>query len=122
MLKSPHHITIRNYMDKDADKIAKIDFMSMLAYHFNGDYEPENIFCAVESEDHIYGVVHIVPDSTWSVIENNNMSADYVHKLNLDISLNEELTSSENIQADLLICLLKRAKELREKYPEKKSE
>ncbi|WP_232426167.1 GNAT family N-acetyltransferase [Cytobacillus praedii] len=54
------------------------------------------------------------------MIENNNMPADYVHKLNLDISLNEELTSSENIQADLLICLLKRAKELREKYPEKK--
>ncbi|WP_419392803.1 hypothetical protein [Cytobacillus praedii] len=63
-----------------------------------------------------------MPDPTWSVIENNNMPADYVHKLNLDISLNEELTSSENIQADLLICLLKRAKELREKYSEKKSE
>ncbi len=34
MLKSPHHITIRNYIDKDADKIAEIDFMSMLVLSF----------------------------------------------------------------------------------------
>ena len=31
---SPHHITIRNYIDKDADKIAEIDFMSMLVLSF----------------------------------------------------------------------------------------
>nr|WP_259545078.1 GNAT family N-acetyltransferase [Heyndrickxia oleronia] len=111
---------IRNYKDKDADKIAEFDFMSMLAYRYNGDYELENIFCAVDSEENIYGVGHIVPDQTWLVIDNINKPSDFEHKLNLDISINEEIESPQSIQADLLTCLLKRAKELREKYPEKK--
>ncbi|WP_421385212.1 GNAT family N-acetyltransferase [Bacillus salacetis] len=111
--------SIRNYKDADADKIAEFDFMAMLAYRYNGDYEPQNIFCAVDGEDNIVAAGHIVPDPTWLVIDKNIKPSDFVCKLNLDISLNEDLSPPEIILEDLFKCLLKRAKELRKQYPEK---
>jgi ribosomal protein S18 acetylase RimI-like enzyme len=112
--------TIRNYQDQDADKIAAFDFMAMLAYRYNGDYEPQNIFCAVDGEDQIYGVGHIVPDQTWFGIEQEAKPAEFVYKLNLDISINDEMNPQENVLDDLLECLLMKAKELRGQYPDKK--
>ena len=117
-LSNPY--TIRNYQDKDAVKIAEFDVGLMFAYRYNRDYEDQNIFCAVDSENNIFGVGHIVPDQTWLVIEHNNKPSDFVYQLNVDISLNEELTPSEHVYDDLFKCLLNRAKELRAAYPEKK--
>jgi ribosomal protein S18 acetylase RimI-like enzyme len=111
---------IRNYQDQDADRIADFDFMAMLSYRYNGDYEPQNIFCAVDADGQIIGAGHIVPDQTWFVIEQEDKPTDFVYKLNLDISINEDLTPPENVPQDLLECLLTRAKEIRGQYPDKK--
>ncbi|WP_456276756.1 GNAT family N-acetyltransferase [Bacillus sp. AK128] len=112
--------TIRNYQEMDAEEIGQFDFMGMLAYKYNRDYEPSNIFCAVNSEGHILGVGHLVPDQTWFLLVKNNDPSDFVYKLTMDISLNFNQPSSENVLEELFAHLLTRAKELRAKYPDKK--
>jgi ribosomal protein S18 acetylase RimI-like enzyme len=120
MPKTPiNSYTIRNYTDKDADKIAEFNFLSMLAYRYNRDYVPNNIFCAVDSEDNIYGIGHLEPDQTWLFIEKNNKPSNFVYKLNLDISLNPNFNCPVELQDELFSSLLKRANELRNKYPDK---
>lgn len=111
---------IRNYKDEDAEQISEIDFLSMLAYRYNRDYVKENIFCAVDPKGNILGFAHLVPDQTWSVIDNTNMPSDFEYKLNVDVSINEELPTPENCLDDLLECLIKRAIEIRKQYPNKK--
>ncbi|WP_208559240.1 GNAT family N-acetyltransferase [Marinilactibacillus kalidii] len=117
--KSIHPYTVRNYSDKDADKIAEFNFLSMLAYRYNADYTPENIFCAVDSDDHLYGVGHLAPDETWLVIEENNKPACFVYKLALDISLNPHFNYTVEVQDALFSSLLKRANELKSHYSDK---
>ncbi|RIW34643.1 GNAT family N-acetyltransferase [Bacillus salacetis] len=107
---------IRNYRDPDADQISNIDFITMLAYRYNGDYEPRNIFCAVDSEGTILGVGHIVPDPAWLAIEAGGKSDDFVYKLKLDIFLNEEISVPESLPHDLYDHLLSRAKDLRARH------
>jgi GNAT superfamily N-acetyltransferase len=115
-----HSYMIRNYQDKDADQIAAIDVMAMLAYRYNGDYIPDNIFCAVNEEGEILGFGHIVPDATWFVIEDDSRPADFVHKLNVDITLNEDLNPPEKLRNELWTFIVNRAIEYRGRYPEKR--
>lgn len=115
-----HSYTIRNYHDKDADQIAGVDFMAMLAYRYNDDYISENIFCAVNAEGGILGFAHIVPDSTWFLIEDGSRPADFLYKLNVDITLNEDLNPPEHVQDELWAGILNRAIEYRGRYPEKR--
>lgn len=110
---------IRNYKDDDADKIAKFDFLSMLAYRYNKDYVPANIFCAVDSEDNIYGVGHLEFDRTLIANDKNNKPSNFVYILNLDISLNPNFEYPIELQDELLTSLLQRAWEVRSQYLDK---
>ncbi|MGM7684515.1 GNAT family N-acetyltransferase [Cytobacillus sp. Hm23] len=114
------NIIIRNYVDEDADKIAQFNFVLMLSYRYNGDFEPNNIFCAADSKGNIYGVGHLELDQTWFFIDTDNKPANFVYKLNIDISLNPNLKCSHDLKNELLKSLMKRAEELRSKYPSKK--
>jgi ribosomal protein S18 acetylase RimI-like enzyme len=111
---------IRNYLENDADEIGSFDFMAMLAYRYNGDYQHENIFCAVDLEGHILGVGHLVPDQTWFLHEKHDKPVDFVYKLNLDLTINHNRRGSERVLDDLLTSLVNRAKQLRAEYPTKK--
>ena len=111
---------IRNYQDKDADQIASFDLISMLAYRYNGDYIPENIFCAVNSEGDILATAHLAPDQSWGLIEDSSNPLDFEFKLLMDIVINEEKTVSQDAVDDLLNTLLDRARAIRNEYPDKK--
>ncbi len=79
----------------------------MFAYRYNRDYDEQNIFCAVDSENNEFGVGHTLPDPTWLVIEHEIKPSDFVYQLNIDISLNEELTPPEHVYDDLFTCHVK---------------
>lgn len=111
--------TIRNYIDTDADKIAEFDFLSMLAYRYNRDYEASNIFCAVDANENIVGIGHLEPDQTWFLIDKNTKPSHFVYKLNLSISLNGKFHCPIEIKDELFSTLLNRAKEIRNQYPDK---
>ncbi len=111
---------VRNYIEDDASKIGEFNFMAMLAYQYNKDYETSNIFCAVDVEGHVLGVGHVVPDQTWYLLKESNQPEDFVCKLNVDLSINDHIANSEIVIDDLYEALLKRAKHLRAGYPSNK--
>lgn len=111
---------IRNYVEKDAEKIGSINFLSMLYYRFNKDFNPENIFCSVNSEGEILAFGHVVPDHTWCRIEDSDNDPDFIHKINLELEINENLAGAEACLEELLQQLLSKAHVMRDSYPLKK--
>jgi Acetyltransferases len=111
---------IRNYIECDAGKIGEFDKILELSYRYYFDFVPENIFCAINSNEEILGVGHIEPHDTWNLINRDDVSSDFVYKMVLCISLNPQFSYSENLKDDLLKRLIDRAIEIREQYPHKK--
>ncbi len=120
MNKYDYGYIIRNFEIEDAERIGKIDSVLELSYRYNGDFKAENIFCAVNEQGDILGVGHLQPHDTWFLIENKNMSSDFIYKLWLDITINPEFTVPESVKDDLMHILVIRAKELKRNYPEKR--
>lgn len=112
--------TIRNYTKEDAEKIGNFDNISVLSYMYNGDFKPENIFCAVNADGEIYGVGHLVPHDTWALIGKDGMSHDFIYKLWLNISFNSELEPPESVKNELMEALIKRARQFKEVHPNKR--
>ncbi|WP_223701612.1 GNAT family N-acetyltransferase [Sutcliffiella deserti] len=110
---------IRNYLDQDADKIAEFNFLAMLAYRYNKDYEPANIFCAVDSEDTIVGVGHLEPDQPWTTRDQPLKQSNFIYKLNLDMYWNHHVPCPSELQDELLNSLLARAREISDLFPDK---
>ncbi len=111
---------MRNYIENDADKIGLFDKVLELSYRYNPDFEPENIFCAVNSAGEILGVGHLEPHDTWNLINKQDVSPDFTYKLLLSISLNPQFPSSDDIKESLLKKLIHRAGQIKMQYPEKK--
>lgn len=117
-VKKPY--LIRNYEEHDANQIAKFDFISMLAYRFNGDYTSDNIFCAVSEEGEVLASAHIAPDQSWALIEDTNKSLDFEFKLQMDLAINENMTVPQEAVEELTDSVMFRAKMIRNQYPNKK--
>ncbi|GAA0343059.1 hypothetical protein GCM10008967_36920 [Bacillus carboniphilus] len=111
---------IRNYQEQDAEQIAKMDFVNMLAYKYNGDYVAENIYCVVDSDETVYGAGHLEPDQTWFLIEKEGQPSNFVYKLNLQLYFNEDHEIPIDVQNALYETLLNRATEIKSQYPDKK--
>ena len=111
---------IRNYSIEDADKIGEFDKILELSYRYNGDFKPENIFCAVSANGDIYGVGHLEPHDTWPLIEKENMPSGFIYKLRLNITVNAELEPPDSVRGGLMDALLMRGSELKRIHPDKK--
>lgn len=75
---------IRNYSIEDADKIGKFDKVLELSCRYNGDFIPENIFCAANTQGDVYGVGHLEPHDTWLLIGKEDMPSDFIYKLKVE--------------------------------------
>jgi ribosomal protein S18 acetylase RimI-like enzyme len=110
---------IKNYSGEDADKIGEFDKISELSYRYNGDFKPENIFCATHENGDIYGIGHLEPHDTWQLIGKKDMPSDFIYKLRLNIIINTEIKPPESVKDGLMKALLMRANELKKTYPDK---
>lgn len=117
-VKKPY--SIRNYEEHDANQIAKFDFISMLAYQYNGDYTSDNIFCAISEDGEVLATAHIAPDQSWGLIEDGNKSIDFEFKLQMDLAVNEDTTVPQEAVEELTDAVIFRAKMIRNQYPNKK--
>lgn len=117
-VKKPY--SIRNYEEHDANQIAKFDFLSMLAYQYNGDYTSDNIFCAISEDGEVLATAHIAPDQSWGLIEDGNKSIDFEFKLQMDLAINENTTVPQEAVEELTDAVIFRAKMIRNQYPNKK--
>jgi ribosomal protein S18 acetylase RimI-like enzyme len=105
---------------EDADQIGKFDKVLELSCRYNGDFKPENIFCAVGEAGELYGVGYLEQDETWAVITKENVPADYQYRLRVGISLNSELNPPEDIKDGLMEALIIAANDIKNEYPDKK--
>jgi ribosomal protein S18 acetylase RimI-like enzyme len=117
-VKKPY--IIRNYKEQDATQIAEYDFISMLAYRYNGDYTSDNIFCAVSEKGEILASAHIAPDQSWRLIKDPDKTLDFEFKLQMDVSINENTTVPQDAVHELTDAVIDRAKMIRNQYPNKK--
>ena len=117
-VKKPY--LIRNFEEQDVNQIAKFDFISMLAYRYNGDYTSDNIFCAVSEEGEVFASAHIAPEQSWGLIEDPNKSLDFEFKLQMDLAINENTTVPKEAVNELMDAVMIRAKMIRSQYPNKK--
>jgi ribosomal protein S18 acetylase RimI-like enzyme len=114
------NFVIRNYSSSDANKIGTFNKTTELAYRYNPDFKPANIFCAVSPEDEILGVSSLEPHITWASIDTNCQDPDYIYSLKMNIVLNPACTTEKSVTTSLIDALLARAKEIRKDYPEKR--
>lgn len=119
-MENPETYIIRNYQEQDANQIAGFDFISMLAYRYNEDYTPENIFCAVNEEGEIIASAHIAPDQSWGLIKDSGKPFDFEFKLQMDLAINEKLHIPQEAVNDLTVAVIDRAKAIRNQYPDKR--
>lgn len=120
MVKPTMSYIIRNYQDQDADQIGNFDFISMLAYRYNGDYTSENIFCAVSEEGDILASAHLAPDQSWELIQDKSKPKDFEFKLQLDLAINEKIIVPQDAVEELMNAVIDRAKTIRYQYPNKR--
>ena len=56
---------IRNPKDEDAEQIERMDFVLKMLYLYHGDLEKKNMFCAVNREEEIVAVAHLMEHATF---------------------------------------------------------
>lgn len=110
---------IRRYTIDDADQIGEFDKLAELAYRYNPDFLPDNILCAVNTDGEILGVGHLEPHNTWHLIGKVNVPGDFIYRLKLDVSINPNLTSPDNLREVLIKRLIERTKEIKKQCPDK---
>ncbi|RKN64894.1 GNAT family N-acetyltransferase [Paenibacillus ginsengarvi] len=112
--------TIRNYIQEDAEQIGAFAKLLELAYRYNRDFEPANIFCAVNGEGRIGAVGHLEPSESFAFIASDAKPADYVYRLSLDTAFNDEVPVPADVESRLIDRLLERAREMKAPYPGKR--
>lgn len=110
---------IRNYCNDDADKIGCFDKVAEWSYKYKGDFNPANIFCAVNPENEILGVADLEPHISWTPIEENSQNQDYIYRLCVNIRINPSFDAHKNLRSSLMDVILERAKEIKNNYPGK---
>lgn len=111
---------IRNYVHEDAAQIGTFAKLLELSYRYNGDFQPSNIFCAVDEAGRIGGVGHLEPSESFAWIASNERSADYCYRLNIHIELDDHLGVPDEVENQLLDRIVGRAREIKTEYPNKK--
>lgn len=56
---------IRNLKDEDVEQMERIDFDLKMLYLYHGDLDKKNMFCAVNREEEIVAVAHLMEHATF---------------------------------------------------------
>jgi len=106
---------IRNYENKDAQDIAAFHFLFHLAYLYNADYRPENMFCA-ELDGKVVASGHLEPTDSCEYLDREGQAPAYVHRFLFDIAS----AGHEEAEAALFARIVDRAHQIKRAYPAKR--
>ncbi|WP_040949817.1 GNAT family N-acetyltransferase [Gorillibacterium massiliense] len=109
---------IRNPQDEDVENIAKLDFVLKLLILYHGDYDKKNMFCAVNGENEIVAVAHLMRHDTFDAVGHDD-EKDFVRFLTFEMAFGEN-GEDEAIKVALTDALIKRAREIKAQHPEKR--
>ena len=110
--------TIRNPREEDANRLAQVNFVLELLYRYHGDFEPANMFCAVDEEGELLAVAHLMPHDTFDAVGHDG-DARFIRYLDFEIAFAEG-RETEAVKDALTEALIGRAREIKARYPEKR--
>ncbi|MFB5676602.1 GNAT family N-acetyltransferase [Paenibacillus terreus] len=107
---------IRNYEPKDAKDVAEFNLLFNLAYQYNEDFKPANIFCA-ELEGRVVASGHLEPTDSCEYLGREGKDAAYIHRFLFDT---DSIQGCDHLESDLFDRITDRAMEIKQSYPLKR--
>lgn len=107
--------SIRNYTKEDAQSIGAYNFMFKLAYQYNKDFLPENIFCA-ELNGQVVASGHLEPTDSCEYLDKKGKGSDYIHRFIFDLDSNDH----PQLEIEIFNRILERSREIANAYPNKR--
>lgn len=112
------HFTIRNANSKDAEKIEKFGFVLKMLYLYHQDLEHLNMFFAVDGDDEVLAVAHLMPHDTFHAV-GREQEQDFVYHLTYEITFAEGAESTQ-VKDALTQALIGRCREIKALNPHKR--
>ncbi|MDT3427788.1 ribosomal protein S18 acetylase RimI-like enzyme [Paenibacillus forsythiae] len=109
---------IRNPKDEDVEKFEKLDFVLKMLYLYHGDFDKRNMFCAVNGEDELLAVAHLMKHGTFNAAGHDG-DPDFIRYLNYEITFAKHV-EDEAVKAALTDALIRRSREIKAENPEKR--
>ncbi|WP_058303013.1 GNAT family N-acetyltransferase [Gorillibacterium timonense] len=109
---------IRNPKEDEAEKIEKLGFVLKMLYLYHGDLERESMFFAVNSEDELLAVAHLMPHDTFDAVGHDEEKG-FIRYLTYEINFADEV-EDEEIKDALTEALIARAREIKALNPDKR--
>lgn len=110
--------TIRNPKDGDAEKLERLDFVLKMLYLHHGDFDKRNMFCAVNKDDELLAVAHLMKHDTFDAAGHDE-EPDFIRYLTYEITFADE-SANEAIKDALTDALISRSREIKAENPEKR--
>ncbi|WP_438496402.1 GNAT family N-acetyltransferase [Paenibacillus sp. IHBB 3054] len=109
---------IRNPKEEDAEQIGSLDFVLNMTYLYHGDLDKRNMFCAVNGEDKIIAVAHLMEHETFHAAGHDE-DKDFIRYLKFQI-LFADGVEDEQIKDALTDALIRRSREIKAEHPDKR--
>ncbi|WP_379135272.1 GNAT family N-acetyltransferase [Paenibacillus sp. sgz500958] len=100
------------------EQIAGLDFILKLRYLYHDDFDKKNMFCAVRGDNEIVAVAHLMEHDTFHAIRPDD-DLNFIRYLTFEITFAADL-EDERVKDALTEALLKRAREIKAEYPNKR--
>lgn len=109
---------IRSPKDEDAESIGKLDFVLQMRYLYHADLDKKNMFCAVNEEDEILAIAHLMPHDTFYAVGHDE-EKDFIRYLTYEITFAENV-EDEEIKDALIDALISRSREIKAQHQDKR--
>ncbi|MEK4062523.1 MULTISPECIES: GNAT family N-acetyltransferase [Paenibacillus] len=109
---------IRNPKEEDAEQIGSLDFVLNMTYLYHGDLDKRNMLCAVNGEDKIIAVAHLMEHETFHAAGHDE-DKDFIRYLKFQI-LFADGVEDEQIKDALTDALIIRSREIKAEHPDKR--
>ncbi|MCL6602155.1 MAG: GNAT family N-acetyltransferase [Paenibacillus sp.] len=109
---------IRNPQEKDAEQIGKLDFVLQMVYLYHGDLDKRNMFCAVNEDEEIVAVAHLMEHDTFHAVQQVE-DRNFIRYLTFEITFGDN-KEDERVKNALTEALIRRSREIKAQYPDKR--
>lgn len=109
---------IRKPQEDDAEQIGSLDFVLNMIYLYHGDLDKKNMFCAVNGENELIAVAHLMEHETFHAAGHDD-DRNFIRYLTYQI-LFAKGAEDERIKDALTEALISRSREIKAAYPEKR--
>lgn len=111
-------VSIIDFNDGYLPQLQDIDFLMWLRVQWDSTIIRENVFAAVDDNKQLLGLCALACDGTWYYLDEGRTDIP-LYRLQMEISLNEKTTDSDEVKRNLINAAKERLTQLKKKYPNK---